>query len=275
MKRFLLLLSLVLAPLVPIRHAIARSSSGITVSTTAHGVKLTLVVPRRDYARNALVQTRLVLSNDSSLAVRIPLFTHEYSLSEGARSLSSCQWQNPAVEVESVQGRQVYPPSVPLVSPCLPYQGGGSGTSSETRLGIGAGGHLTVQPYSTYTWRPIVILWRRFVRGAILLALNNATGTPLTVKTPRIALQLASGHPPLTERCATLTCVHVIPRPSWVHHGPLYFSSSTDCRGSIRYDTWRSRTGNTVYPPCPNPAAWHVAVGYLNHPSATVYFKSP
>jgi hypothetical protein len=56
MKRFLLLLSFVVVPLVPISHAYARISSGITVSSTAHGIRLTLVVPQRSYPRNALVR---------------------------------------------------------------------------------------------------------------------------------------------------------------------------------------------------------------------------
>jgi hypothetical protein len=64
MKQFLLLPLLLVAPFLITQRADARTS-GTSITTVSHGMKLTLVVLRQSFPRKALVQVREHLENVS------------------------------------------------------------------------------------------------------------------------------------------------------------------------------------------------------------------
>lgn len=116
MERLSLLPLLTVVPFFPIKHAYATTNSSITVSTTAHGIRLTLSVPRRSYPRNALIRVGLRLTNLSHRNMPLP----HLDGSEGPCT-------NTLKEVFNDKGIVLYPPAIqtkpgepPLVPPPCP-----------------------------------------------------------------------------------------------------------------------------------------------------------
>ena len=65
MRFLVVLITLFLAPFAIPGHVEARSNTPITVSAVAHGVRISLLIPRRSYPQDALVQFTVTLQNVS------------------------------------------------------------------------------------------------------------------------------------------------------------------------------------------------------------------
>jgi hypothetical protein len=248
MKHFLLLPLLVVVPLVPIRHAIARTGSGITASTTAHGVKLTLVVPRRTYPRNALVKFSVTVQNVSHYVVLTSLGS--------LCGLTS----NPSIEVSNGKGQP---------TPQLP-----SSTFAGSTCGAIIGRPLL--PQRSERLHVVGVMSGAYIRAVLHIGryLAKAFGTPrvqirLTASTPLIAAIHQSNIGPYAT----------VRRPARAK-GPLYFvesamcGSSTHPRGREVSLVWSPIVFNRVYSGCAGPQNWHGLAGYLNYPVATISYTS-
>jgi hypothetical protein len=247
MKRFLLLLSFVVVPLVPISHAYARISSGITVSSTAHGIRLSLVVPQRSYPRNALVR----------LAVRIQNVSHDSVLTYiGAQCIST----NPFVEVLD-SGGSVTPQTPPhmMLPPC-PVPSGQP---------LAAG--------KSVTQHVIFILNGVAIRGVLNVGRYLAT----RIVTPKVAVRVSGAVPAsLVVHRSQGGRVLVIQRPPGAP-GPLYVFETTYCGAAdgiaslLGEPHWLPVQGNRISSGCTGPQQWHGYAGYLNYSVETIDFTSP
>lgn len=238
---YLLLPVLAITSLVLPITANARKSRPLIVEVMRHGVRLTLTLPHRTYPRNALVRTTMTVSNESSRSLSLVPST-------------SCPWLDVSTEVMTAHGQMVYPPSVPLLEPCLPTLGGGGGRN------VNALPHLA--PGSSHTWHFLVILRGRFVRGSFY-----------SLHTPPISVHFVRGQLPIVARCVSTACVRLSPRPAWLHHGPVYVSSVTDCGARKPYLAWHRARSRSLHPACSFPNRWHFAAGYLNHPVTEIDWK--
>jgi hypothetical protein len=181
MKHFLLLPLLVVVPLVPIRHAYATTNSSITVSTTAHGIRLTLEVPRRSYPRNALIRVGLRLTN---LSHRDMPFPHLHD-TEGICSDS-------VMEVFNDQGVILYPPAIQTKP--------GEPTKPEPGCPVPEIGGRQLHPGQTATGSDLDILRARNLHATVYLSGVIRVRTPtvqllLTPSLPlRVSISRLSGH---------------------------------------------------------------------------------
>jgi hypothetical protein len=256
MKRFLLVPLLVVVPLLPIRHAHAGTSSSITVSTTSHGIRLTLEVPRRSYLQDALIDVTVKLENISR---------------ETKALMVSCSQPNPEVRVMTVSGAELYPPAVSSDVPAL-----GCGMSFPAQVLSGA----------SLVFHPHIILRSFNVQAAVQLADRWTPGTgtgPVTeVDTKPISLALATGQPP-TFTVTTFPNVSVDVHPIAHTKGRLFFQYSSQCfrsdgTGDANLSRFWSAIRGTRIPlfdsPCPR-MKFQVVAGYPNQPVATVNYTSP
>jgi hypothetical protein len=249
MKHFPLLPFLVVVPFLPIRHLDARASSGITVSTTAHGIKLTLEVPRRTYKRNALVKFSVIVQNVSHYAVFTKL------------GPQCGMTTNPSIEVSNGKG-QLTPqlPSITYGVPC-----GGAFTGLPLLPGQFERQHLVGVVSGTY------------IRAVLHVGhyLAKAFGTP------RIQIRLTAGSPLIaTIHQSNIGPYATVQRPTRAR-GPLYFVESAMCGSSTNFHglesnlVWSPFLFDRIYSGCAGTQDWHGLAGYLNYPVATIDYTSP
>jgi hypothetical protein len=244
MKRFLLLPFLVVVPLLPIRQAYATTSSSITVSRTAHGLKLTMVIPRRVYPRNALVRLSVHIQNVSR---------HSVLTSIG----SQCIGNNPFIEVWDAEIPQI-PPHM-MLPPC-PVPSGQP---------LAAG--------KSVTQHVIFVLTGAVIQGV----LNVGRSLAKQIATPKVAVRVSDAVPAsLVVHKLQRGRVVVIQRPARAP-GPLYVLETTYCgtgggiASLLGEPHWLPVDGNRFSSGCTGPQEWHGYAGYLNYPVATIDYRSP
>jgi hypothetical protein len=247
--RFLLLPLLVVAQLLPTGYAGARTSSGVAVSTISHGIRLTLVVPRHTYPRNALVQFSVIVQNVSHYTV-LTSFGPFCGLTT-----------NPSIEVSNGKG-QLTPqlPSVTYGHPCS---------------GVPTG--LPLLPGQTTRQHLVGVVSGAYIRSVLHL------GHDLTkaVDTPRVQIRLTAGTP-LTAAIhrSNIGPYATVRRPSRAM-GPLYFVESAMCGSSTNFQglesnlVWSPILFHRIYSGYAGPQDWHGLAGYINYPVATIHYTSP
>jgi len=245
--RFLILPLLFVASFLPMARADAATSPAITVSTTAHGIKLTLVVPSRIFPANALVRFTVRVHNVSHHTVLTLL---------GPQCLDN----SPSIEVLDDSGNVTsqFPPKADM-PPCPiprgePLLGGKSVTQQVLAIVNGA------------SVRAVLPVGRRRLAQQVVtpkVAVGGAESVPRTV-----AIHQLNGNP-----------FAVVTRPATAH-GPLYVKDSTYCGAatggaSLSANlTWHRVKGDRVYSGCAGPQQWHGFAGYLNSPVVSIDYSA-
>jgi hypothetical protein len=246
-KRFLFLPLLVVVPFLPTSHVNARASSGITVSTTAHGMRLSLIVPQRSYPRNALVRLAVRVRNVSSHSVLTYI---------GAQCIST----NPFVEVSDSGGSETPQTPPHMMLPPCPVPSGQP---------LAAG--------KSVTQHVIFILNGVAIRGV----LNVGRYLAKQIATPKVAVRVSDAIPAsLVVHRLQGGRVLVIQRPPGAP-GPLYVFETTYCGAAdgiaslLGEPHWLPVQGNRISSGCTGPQQWHGYAGYLNYSVETIDFTSP
>jgi hypothetical protein len=271
MERLSLLPLLTVVPFFPIKHAYATTNSSITVSTTAHGIRLTLEVPRRSYPRNALIRVGLRLTN---LSHRDMPFPHLHD-TEGICSDS-------VMEVFNDQGVILYPPAIQTKP--------GEPTKPEPGCPVPEIGGRQLQPGQTATGSDLEILRARNLHATVYLSwrirARNRPATfylsrPIRVRTPTVQVVLTPSRPLRISlsRLSGHVSASVQSEPSL--RQTLYANAVSNCDvgRSITYGPssggWGKQSRHTLYPDCPNPSFWYAVVGYLGQPIGSIdYVRS-
>lgn len=261
MKRFLFLLFVVMVPLFSIRQEIASASSGITVSTTSHGIRLSLVVPKRSYPRNALVRFSVSVKNVSPHRIQVRL---------GAQ----CSYTNPDIEVLDVQGH---------LFPHIPSSHGEPSPQPPTAYNPFPGcerslGARWLEPGQSAHQRDFAVLGYGHVRAVMMLGADLAPHA----MTPEAQVLLTTGKAPIaTFQHSNVGPYVTIQRPLGAG-GRLYFVETATCFSASSPVSLSSSPlwlpviqGNRVYSGCYGKQEWHGYAGYLNYPVATIDYTSP
>jgi hypothetical protein len=249
MKRLLLLLLLLVAPLSLIGEADAAVEAGVSTTITSHGLQVTLVLPRRSYPRNALVKTTVTMRNVSTHAVLTrlgPLCGPE---------------TNPSVEVSDPKGHLT--PQLPATT----YDNPGCKPATGEPL----------LPGQTYHQHLVAVLGGSYVRAAV----RWGKWLHHDVATPRIRVHLTTETPlTVTIHSSPIGPYATIQRPSGAK-GFLYVAGSAQCGSptdpgqTILNLVWSPVSTNRAYSGCWGTQDWHALAGYLNFPVATIDYTSP
>lgn len=240
----------------PLARASTPEARGITASSTAHGLKMTLALPRRSYPRGALVRAALTFRNVSSHALY-------YDVTGGD-----------AVLVLNGRGSPVYQTRQPLgMGTLLAYKG------PQRTVRLLAGQSRTDHIY--------LVLYGRFITAETGVS-RAETAPSAAVRTPRISIHLTSGSAPEAS-ITTTPHLSVTVTPRQPVSGKLHYLFETSCTtsdgtGSTRKG-WTSTTGRVVTPivypgnspqsTCSGTAVWNGLAGWLNHPVATFRYRTP
>jgi hypothetical protein len=245
-----------------VTHAAMGSRGPITVAATAGGLRLSLVVPRRTYPRNALTMVTVRLRNVSHHVVM-------YDTTGVALPGVSA----PQVEVLNRSGRALFPPALPD----MPVLNG--------------------PPAVAEPLRPGQVLFARLfiiVRGARIRATvafvprselqNNVQSPAHTLATRPVTVRLTTEAPPaVVERDTPGGPVFKITRPPGVT-GTLRWVTYADCGflTTPTYSTYNMYFRPNWVPTGPHLAAgcrpvhsWHATLGYLNHPVTSIDYVPP
>jgi hypothetical protein len=246
----------------------ATASSATPVQVTSDGVQLSLLLPRRDYARNALVRLTIKITNQSQ---------------PGLTVAAGCGGKTPTVVVVRGDGTVAFPPVLPPPplddSYCrIPPMGA-----------VPAGKSADFPVYA--------VLRARSISAAATVTLPGAAGSPATVldlRTPSVQLSLRRGAPP-SMKIVTTHGVHALVQGGSQALKPrrLFYTDWYRCRqpdgsttiaGQTFYQqtfpsgpplligkvlNWVNSGSKVLRPGCTNPLEWHVAAAWLNHPVAT------
>jgi hypothetical protein len=271
LKRSFLLSILLVVPFLPIRHAFARTSSDITVSTTAHGIRLTLEVARRSYPRNALIRVGLRLTNLSHRDMQYPHLND----TEGLCSDS-------VMEVIYDQGTILYPPAIQTKP--------GEPTKLEPPCPVQEIGGRQLHPGQTATGSDLDILRARNLHATVYVSwrirARNRRATvylshPIRVRTPTVQVVLTPSQPLRVSISRLYGRVSASVHSEPGLREPLYANAISNCDrvgSSITYGSggWVQQSRRTLDPDCPNPSFWYAVVGYLGQPVGTIdYVGNP
>jgi len=203
-------------------------------------VKLTLIVPKRTYPRNALVRVTIRMKNASHRAVML----------QGA-----CGYTG-GVQVINNSGQAVYSPpnlillpGAPPITGCAPYT-------------------LPFDPGQQVTERPYLVL-----AGTRIQAWDIVNGKTLWVA---MRVRLTTATPPTVTLHQSPTVSATI-HPIGPVSGHLYFIAWTGCDStplasgsSFLSFAWRPSAGATLFPQCSDPTEWHALAGWLDQPMAHI-----
>jgi hypothetical protein len=239
-------------------YGAAKVESNGAVSTWAMsgGLKLTLVVPRRSYPRNALANVQVTLRNVTN-----------HDLGYWLTGMDPVGYAAPQAEVLNAAGTIVFPPAMPYM-PALPgpvpglapLHSGQSVTQSEYIVLRGARiratqnfmprmmSNLSLPPY-VLTTRPILV---------------RLTSEPA----PKLILHGDPSHPVLD-----------VTRPPNIQ-GPMWSVRYADCGFQSTGPTYTYTEGWVasnlhMTPGCSPLAGWYVRVAWLNHPVAALDYIPP
>ena len=252
MLRMLAPLLLVLPlSLLPARSSAAHPESGYSVSTLAHGVKLTLTVPNRLYPRNALVRVTLTVKNVAG---------HTKYIRSGLES--------PSAYVLDDSGSEVYDPLEPLGDKTL-----------ITPMGPGLGSFPLRAGRVWQAHRYLVLRGDRIVYWMRLGRVGH--GNAVTVQGRPALLRL-------TEEAAPRVSITSSPMleatiiPPWAVSGPMLYNQQWSCQtGDSTYlsgSGWVAAKGSTVSGSearanCSAKLQWRAIAGWLGHPVADVDYS--
>lgn len=255
--------------------------AGLVTSTTAHGVRLTLRMPRKVYPWRAIAQLTVRVDNISPVTVRI--------LPATRCSPTAVPGTNPRIVVWTATGHPVFPPALQSLvppQPCQPIVGGTGPPAGRANGGatLAPGAHLIRHFYA--------ILRGPLVRANVAIDLQSASGqsTPgypeglYSIFTPFAHLRFAR----LTAQrlqlvpCGTTTSCLRLTIPSGAHvQGPMLVASVAErvspggttqvCPQRVTLEPW---SGRTIRPGCSQPTLWRVVAGYLNEPVATDEYRA-
>ncbi|MGH2444044.1 MAG: hypothetical protein ACRDFX_12890 [Chloroflexota bacterium] len=219
---------------------------GLRSTTTAHGVRMTVVIPPRTYPRGALIAVDVWIHNQSS---------------HGLTYAPDCSGQDPRVNVLSPNGSVRYPPGLaPLAPPRCPI----------------AGKAALLKPHASLYSRAFVVLRGRLVRARWEYSIVGSSSTRAQIDSPRLSLVLTARQLPIVRVHSSPARVDVLPRPGI--RGPLRYVSVAKCSDgngatySYSGDYWQAVKGTTITAPCPSPIAWHVLAGYVGGTAALIRF---
>lgn len=239
---------LVVVSLVSPGHAGAASVSAVQVSTTAHGVRLSLSIPRQTYPKNALVTVTVRLHNASRHTVLV----------SGNDPLT--------VTVFDSSHQAVYWPREPL----------GENTLFDLH-GPGPRPPMKLRPHRVLVFSDFVIL-----RGPLLQAraMIGPRGKEHALAGPLLPLTLTDEATPAVTVAETPTLHATITPPTGVSGSP-YFVEQTQCadNGMSTGRGWQAAPTNVLTPEfatdCVSPRAWVALVGWLNHPVVSIDYTAP
>lgn len=231
-------------------------NGAITTWVTSGGLKLTLVVSRRSYPRNALAQVRVTLQNVTNHDVG---YWHP-----GAGPVG---YAAPQAQVLNGAGKIVFPPAMPYMPPIA--------GPAPFPVSLHPGGSVTVSEYIV-------------VRGARIRATQtfmprmtaNLSLPPYVLTTRPIFIRLTSEPAPqLTLHGNPSDPILDVTRPPKVQ-GPMWSVRYADC-GSEPPVIAYAYTGDWVRsdlhltPGCSPVHGWYVRVAWLNHPVAALDYIPP
>lgn len=251
-----LLLFLCFLPPYPVQ---ARPTSAHRVEVRAHGVELSLSLPRRDYPRDALVRVTIRLENISRQLVQV-----------GVTGAAVCDRRGPGVQVSTASHQILYPPAItwllPSCGPVFLPRALRSGRAIQRRLfAILRGNHIQAiaaigkKPVEITT-PPLTVMLRSEPAPRVILRTTAPSKISVSSATPA---QRGSFYYITSEMC-------IFPTPGpqggtgsgW---GMTHFAFSTPDRDGV----YRFASG------CEPPTRWSFVGGWLNHPVATIEYIRP
>lgn len=260
-RRLAVLASVAFLLLWPAESLASSASRSVRVTTRTDGIKLSLILARHMYPRNALVLATMRLRNVSNASVLLP---------------SPCPPGAFLVQVVTPAGRMVYPPALrsQLPTSCPP-------PPPEATVTAGS-----LPPAGVVQVRVPTILRAPRLRAVAEL------GPPGGVTGRFLHIRLTRGDPPQVQlRLAPVEAV-ITPRKG-EQSGPLYYDAWAICQArgptGLTYPGaetgWKvlrhgSRTGYLLRPQlqagqgCNTPVQWHLVAGFLNQPVACVDYVS-
>jgi hypothetical protein len=228
-------------------RSVAATSTLISVSTVSDdGVRLTLMLPRSVYLRNALVRATVRIQNVGQHTV----FT---------RIGDGCTSTNPFIEVFDLQGRII-------------DQG-----PSVTFDRAGGCKHVLGQPFTpgqVAVRHIFAVLRGRYLRAVLTIG-KNLHGQDVSAK---LAVRLIAGEAPVVTIDQTGEPFVTVRRPAGAT-GPLHYSGSALCGTATdpqttQVDLLWSPVSSTFHSGCLQTREWHGLVGYLNYPVVSIDWKS-
>lgn len=224
--------------------------SGTRASTTSHGLQVSVLVPRRSYPKDALVQVRVVVRNISHRAVVID---------------APCGSEGPEAQSTTATGHLLYSmvfhPTSGLSTLC----------HNQTAPRLAPRHVLEVRQY--------LVLEGPGIRGFVPLAGNRWAQT-------RPALVRLTPARPLRVNMRSKHRVEaMIPRPPGAQ-GPLLWYGWSACLehgtpfSSPNYG-WVRSSSDVATPlqarerACSQITEWHAIAGYLNYPVAIINYRVP
>lgn len=252
-----------LLPLLAIQHAQpslahASWSVGVSATSTQHGLRMTLSLPRRAYPRDALVRATVTADNVSGRRLY-------YDVSNGETVL-----------VRNRHGRDVFQSAQPLGANSLVITRG----SFRWRI---------LRSGAAFTFHIYLVL-----RGRMVIAESNVSpalsGPWTTVVTPPVYLRLTNEAVPEATLASTPGLSVTVTHP-WPVAGRLHYLWQTSCTTASGTETtekgWTSTADSTIKTyfysgqtgvarlSCSGSGIWNGLAGWLNHPVASFSYRIP
>ncbi|MDQ2744174.1 MAG: hypothetical protein M3Z66_18035 [Chloroflexota bacterium] len=236
-------------------------------SRISHGIRLVVSLPRASYPWNALASVTVRATNVSNHAIGI----------EPTEVPDSCWIYAPVIVVQRKDGSTAFPPAIPGEPgpTCAPFIGPLSSHSQE------------LPPGQSIAMRQHVILRAAHVRAYLNLAVG---GRSVKLTTPLLSLHLFSS-PPAQATLHLGLLVFATAQPPPGAHGAVLIAEWWDCRGRAlegapgyvvmegAQGPFRPVNPGRIRPQivagCNRLLRWHAAVGWLNHPVASIDYVRP
>jgi hypothetical protein len=271
--RYLLVLVIpFLAPFAISRHVDAQSSAPITVGAVSHGVRISLLIPRRSYPQDALVQFTVTLQNISQR----DRYLQDWPPDWGGR-------YSPHILMRTAGGRLVYEEE--LSSFLAPTPGGfgsnyilrpGATLRRHIRFVLEAGQVQAVEKvfdgYTSFSSRP----------GTPTPPRSQWATHQWRVVTPFVPLTLTHEPAPVVAVSRTGGWVLLAARSRVAVSGSPLFMDSIRCwtgpsmMWTNQHVPWTpargNRFSNSFERHCPSPQPWHAVIGWPNHRVAFISY---
>jgi len=224
------------------------------VDTITHGIKLSLILPKRVYVQDMLTKVTVRVQNVS----RHPVRMYRYACPNGGLF----------VEVRDDAGRYLYPPAVagpPVIHCPKPLV------------------TLTLQPRQVLKRQVFVILRGSHLNAVVMRPLNGTKfpGQPLIVP-------LNPGQIPQVALHTSPDLYATIRGSTPQQQGPLLYQEAQFCWADANKSagsgtatlnwgkTYPNRDGSYHFAPdCDVHVEWHVVAGWMNQPVATIDYVKP
>lgn len=173
----------------------------VILSSTSHGVTLSVIVPWKRYAPNSLIKVIVRIKNDTQHSIQLPGFP-EY-----------CGSSNPVISIRDSSGAQLYPPGISLLvpPPCMAPTGP-----------ILAGDHVVTATQYAIARGPTL-------QGVLQFEAGNNGGSPVTVSTRTLTLRFRPGPPATATMYTTQSGIYArFHRPHGAR-GPMLYEADDTC----------------------------------------------